>query len=879
MTMLRLFLVCALLACAREPARAALAGAEKKAFDSATQLFNLGLWDRAEAEFAEFRTKYPKSEQLSEAILHEAEAQFQQKKFLAAAALLKERQADADKLADQFLYWLAEAQFQTGNYAAAAEGFGKLTRDYSASNRKLEAAVGEAAARVKLSDWAQVTNLLGRADGVFRQAAQGLTNNATAAQGYLLLAEAQLALKHYADAEAALKQIGPGFSGELDWRRRNLLCQALRGLGRTEDLLRESAGLVTAAEAAHNRDLLSESVAFQADVLEQAGKPAEAISTLRRNLSTNAPVARQEQALARITALALAQNQYDLARETLQSYLNQFPSTPAAPIALLTLGEVNLKQYTSLPATNQSGPPVAVATNLLPVALNCFDRVITVYSNSPLVGRAQLGRGWCYWLDGRYADSAAAFDAAVKLLPVSEDLVVARFKLADSQFQQAQYGAALEQYRIALHIATNSPAANARLRPPAISQALRASLVLTDLAHAEETVRDILQLDLTARGLAITNAPGPAPAWLERFTTDFPDSEWRPQVELLIARGHEQQSAWTNVITAYDGWLARFPTNALRPQVEFQLALALARSGQETNAWNRFTNFLAQYRTNELAPRAQWWVADYAFNRGEFADAEIAFKQLFQNWKTSALADEARLMAGRAAMQWSGYPNAIEYFTGLINDTNCAPDLWSRAVLACGSALMRQAPAETNRLAGYTAAIQMFDLIPQRFPTNAAAAAAWGEIGNCQLQLAVADPRNYDAASNAYQKVIALPAADVAARSQALCGLALIAETRAEAASGDQRKTLLLRARDLYLDVALEKNLRDGETADDFWVKKSGFEALRLLEAMQGWPNQDSATVIRFCRRMQQVLPQLAARFEAIILRTQNPAPAPPQKS
>jgi len=873
MTMLRLLLVCALVALASQPAAGALAGAEKKAFDSATEAFNLGLWDRAEAEFAAFLARHPKSEQLSEAILHQAEAQFQQKKFLAAAALLKERQADADKLADQFLYWLAEAQFRTGNYAAAAEGFGKLTRDYPASNRKLEAAVGEAAARVKLSDWTQVTNLLGRADGAFRQSASGLTNNVTVAQGYLLLAEAQLALKHYADAEAALNQAGAGFSGELDWRRRNLLCQALLGLGRTEDVLRESAGLVTAAEGTHNWDLLAESVAVRADILEKAGKPAEAIVLLRRNLAPNAPVARQEQALARITALALAQDQYDLARETLQSYLNQFTNAPAVPIALLTLGEVNLKQHTSLLAASTG----AVVTNLLPVALNCFDRVITVYSNSPLVGRAQLGRGWCYWGEGRYAESASAFEAAVKLLPASEDLVVARFKLADSLFQLADYGAALEQYRVAMQIATNSPGANARLRSPALSQALRASLVLTNLANAEEIVRDILKTDLAARGLAITNEPAPAPAWLEQFTVMFPGSEWRPQVELLIARAHEQQSAWTNVIAAYDGWLTRFPTNALRPQVEFQLALALAHSGQETNAWNHFTNFLAQFRTNDLAPRAQWWVADYAFNRGEFAEAEIAFKQLFQNWKTSALADEARLMAGRAAMQWSGYPNAIEYFTGLINDTNCAPDLWSRAVLACGSALMRQAPAETNRLAGYASAVQMFELIPQRFPTNASAAAAWGEIGNCHLQLATADPRNYDAASNAYQKVITLPGADVATRSQALCGLGLIAEKLAETLNGDQRPALLLRARDLYLDVALEKNLRDGETADGYWVKEAGFRALRLLETMQGWPTQDAEAVIRFCRRMQQVLPQLAARFETVILRARSPAP--PQKS
>jgi tetratricopeptide (TPR) repeat protein len=183
-------------------------------------------------------------------------------------------------------------------------------------------------------------------------------------------------------------------------------------------------------------------------------------------------------------------------------------------------------------------------------------------------------------------------------------------------------------------------------------------------------------------------------------------------------------------------------------------------------------------------------VADNSFNRGEFADAEINFKQLFQNWKSSDLANEARMMAGRAAMQWSGYLNAIEYFTSLINDTNCPPDLWTRAVLALGNAKIR---SETNRIAGYAGAIQTFGLIPQRFPTNEVAANAWGEIGNCYFQMATLDAANYEAASNAYQKVISLPAASVAARSQALCGLGLIAEKLAESSAGDERKALLLR--------------------------------------------------------------------------------------
>ena len=95
----------------------------------------------------------------------------------------------------------------------------------------------------------------------------------------------------------------------------------------------------------------------------------------------------------------------------------------------------------------------------------------------------------------KYPESAVAFAAATQALPASEDLVVARFKLADALFQQTNYAGALENYRAALQAMTNWPAANAELRLPALYQSLRASLALTNFASAEEAVREILHSD------------------------------------------------------------------------------------------------------------------------------------------------------------------------------------------------------------------------------------------------------------------------------------------------------------------------------------------------------------------------------------------------
>jgi len=96
---------------------------EDRAYAAAVTAFQDGMWSRAETEFAQFVQKYPKSDHMAEAVLLQAEAEFKQGKLQQAIALLTARQAEAGNLADQYVYWIGEAQFQNGDFSAAAETF------------------------------------------------------------------------------------------------------------------------------------------------------------------------------------------------------------------------------------------------------------------------------------------------------------------------------------------------------------------------------------------------------------------------------------------------------------------------------------------------------------------------------------------------------------------------------------------------------------------------------------------------------------------------------------------------------------------------------------------------------------------------------------
>ena len=183
------------------------------------------------------------------------------------------------------------------------------------------------------------------------------------------------------------------------------------------------------------------------------------------------------------------------------------------------------------------------------------------------------------------------------------------------------------------------------------------------------------------------------------------------------------------------------------------------------------------------------------------------------------------MMAGRAAVGQERYADAIDHFTNLTSNPNCPSNLRVEAMFAYGGTLMLRNASETNNpSADLKLAIRVFGRIHEKFPNTGYAALAWGEIGKCYFQLATQDARHYESASNAYQQVISSPYADVAARSQAKVGLALVAEKQAELKSGEEKTALLKLARDNYLDVFHEKNLREGEIPDLYWIKEAGLE-------------------------------------------------------
>jgi TolA-binding protein len=836
---------------------------EGRDFTAAANAFQDGMWSRAEVEFAQFAEKYPESSRFAEALLLQAEADLKQGKISQAVALLTARESQAGDLADQYIYWLGEAQFQKTDYAAAAETFSRLIREFPNSNWRLDAVVNEAAALARLGQWPQVSALLLEPMGTFQQAAKANPADDRVVRGQLLLAEALLKQDKLNDAAATLhlldsQQLKP----ELGWQQMHLLCRVQLASGDLNAALASTTNLIRLAGLTGQGGLHAESVVEQAGVLERLGRAAEAMVVYQENLSTMS-AEWQRQVILKIAELAAAQRKFPEAEQSLRKFLAQFPDSPSADIAQLTLGELHLKDYVARPT---------VMTNGLQEAHTRFNQFLGAFANSALIGKAYLDRGWCFWIEGNIPESLDAFKVAARNLPPSVDLAVARFKTGDALFAQKKYAGARDNYRAVVNDFTNFPAVGETLCPQALYQMLRACLELNDVMGASNALARILKIYptsdladksvlLVGEGLTDMQQPASARALFQKFEERFPDSPLRPEVELALARTYEQESSWPLAITVYDNWVEHFATNTLLlPQVAYARAWANFQAGRETNAFLLFTNFIAQFPSNGLAPVAQWWVGDHFFNEGDFVNAERNYKYVFQNWPESSLAYPAKMNAGRAAMGRFGYSDAIEYFMSLTSDTNCPPDLDAQALFAYGGALMQKESDTNSPLANFDQAILVFKAICQLYPESEQAALAWGEIGDCYLQLT-----NYDTATGAYAQVTNSPVASVAARSQAQVGIGLVLEKRAAQATGQEQTELLQGALQNYLDVLYGKNLRDGEQADSFWMEKAGLQAASVTEALGEWPQ-----VVNVYRRLEDLLPPLHGSLEKKIANAQE---------
>jgi TolA-binding protein len=730
-----------------------------------------------------------------------------------------------------------------------------------------------------LGRYGDVVKLLREPNGTFQRSSRTRPGDKITALGKMLLAESLFRQNEFSDTAKTLEALPPeSLLPEIRWERQYLLCRLLVAEKRLPDALASSSNLLSQAAAAGSRDLVASSFSFQAGLLRQLGQLEDAAMVHTNNLSDTTPVEQRRLSFLNIIELKLAQDKIPEAAAMLDGFMLRYPQDAGADIIMLTRGELELKLYLANRSAN--GEPVESApSGLLQSAAARFDAMLATNTTGAIRGKALLNKGWCLWLGGRRSESATAFAAAVQALPYSEDLAIARFKLADAYIARNDYTNALAQYRILTNEFHSVPSVRATLFDQVLYQTLYACIALGDETGATTTLRALLDsysdstladrsLFLIGQELMKRGKPSQARERLLEFTLRFPQSRLRPEVELAIARTFVQQALWDDAIAQYGRWLDTYPTNEMRSRAAFNQAWAYYRAGQTNNALTHFTNFVAQYGYDQrLAPMAQHWVGEHYLRSGQYREAIGSFQRILENtnWQTNSATYQARLFAGLSAFSAQLWKDAHGHFYALISDDNCPPDIAAEALFALGDTFLSWDLPQTRPIDKYQQAKNAFARIPPRYTNSPIVAAAWGKIGDCYLQMASQDPKQYSEATNAYLRAMTNANASVTVRSQAECGLAASLELYGATLPPEERIAYQKAAFDHYYNILIGENLREGEYSDPIWLERAGLAASHIAEGLKQWN-----IAVGIYQRMQAALKPIAPRLEERIRRVQE---------
>ncbi|MBI3867718.1 MAG: tetratricopeptide repeat protein [Verrucomicrobia bacterium] len=869
---------------------------ETRAFEAARNAFQDRNYSVARKFFAEFVQQFPGSDRAAEAILIQARATLEQGEVESALKLLESSLPKGGRVADEYRYWMGVAHHSQGRFAAAAEQFGRLLKDHPASARRLEAAYGEARARFKLGEWSRVVELLRSPSGSFREAVKTRPKDDLATSGDLMLVEALLELRNYGEAETLARSLeGRKLTVELRWRIQQTLCRVLLESQRFPAALTQSSNAVLSARETGAPSAVAESLQIQAAILERLNQLAEAAQVYEKNLQPPTPLERQLEALLQLIRLHVARNQFNAATQRLELLLAQSAGGTNADVALITYGEIFLRQFLSAAKSEATNTTASVSTNVLNEATARFDQLLRAFPASRFTGLAHLYRGWALWSQERTSESQEAFRAALQALPFGEDQAMAQYKLAEVQFRLRDLTNAAVSFRAFIDRYAALPRIQNTLYDQALLHLIRVSFELKDGQGAAAAMEKFLSwnpnsalvdsgLLLMGRRLTLLDQPEKARDWLSKISEKSPQKD---VAELAIARSFTQEGNWPMALARYSAWLNRF-TNApdLRPRAEFNQAWATYQSGAESNAYSLFTNFVALHPTNDLAPLAQFWIGDFylrqlRYTNAEiqlYTNAEIQFRKIYQD--TNRVPDEltyqARMQEGRAAFTRQGFNNAHEIFSQIVNEKPPYQDLVARAYFALADCLMSQAAISTNAFAKYAEAGKAYQNITFLYGTNPVAPKAWGNLGNCLLQLAQLQQyaTSYQQATNAYQQAMAHPLATVADRSRAEVGLGIALRKMAENfTSPKERQPVLDLAQWHFQRVLYEKNVSNMEQPDRFWQRVAGLESGRLSESLQDWK-----AAVGTYERLKQILPQFSADMDKRIERARSDTGLPAAK-
>jgi tetratricopeptide (TPR) repeat protein len=312
---------------------------------------------------------------------------------------------------------------------------------------------------------------------------------------------------------------------------------------------------------------------------------------------------------------------------------------------------------------------------------------------------------------------------------------------------------------------------------------------------------------------------------LRNFLREFPTADrvseaWVALAELAFhATPPRVDDARKNLARAAESK----PTSAAQERADYlTIWLEDATSGNDAKVIDLAKRFIQQHETSSLVASVRMKLGEMYYRVEDFANAETQFELLVEQNPKGPFTERALFFAGEAAMA-----------SMATQSTDRALVLFDRVVHLNGelkwAARNEQAVIE-RKLGKPQDALALYDEVLNGAARPSEKREALCGKGDILFELAANEPRNYEAAIEAYDRLAADHEAPTYWRYQALFKKGLCLEKKADRAA----------ALATFYSV-LDEGTRSEKAREFFWFYKAGFNAGQLLEADAKW---DSAAAI-----------------------------------
>ncbi len=680
----------------------------------------------------------PKEKAEREAALLLTHALWGQKRYSEMLDLLSEYNGEPP-----FVYWRARAHFELKQYDQAL----KILEDGAAE--MAESVYAPSALRLK-AYMLKTTGEFEKAEAAYQQFAKDYPEHEDALFNQFDLAEILVLQKRIPEAIAAFEALVENKDPAVSQRAMLKLGHLLYTQG-AEENFEQARAILTSLAVDENARLAYRIDAFVdlAALEEKAGKMKDAETALRK-AALLSPDARQRVPLKLALArMLLRESNTAAALKTLEECRTEAPNAKVA-------AELQLEKAGAL---LQAGDFVSADA--------AYQVYLDVADDQAGLARAYLGKGLALWELGRFAESAAALDKAVKELKDPDERADALFKAGDAYYRADKFEDAEKRYRL---FVTDFPkhknAPNAlyqlglSLAPPVkmdaglVSEEQMSEALATYSTIEKDFPADPFAEKASLQSAEILLASRRWQAALDKYTqisriyTNSPavafSDHRRGRVLWDLGRYAESQRAFEKVMEEH-------PESEYLPQASYMRGFCLYVQGQVDEAVKTCKGFIDKYPDSEWRPEVMFWLAERYFNEGNYPESEPMFLRIAEEYKGHKLAPRALYWAGRAAAAQSNYVKAVERYSEVAKNYP-ESDVLPQTRFAQGDAL--------SELGEFSRAILAFEEIIKKYPESHLVNGAWGRKGDCQFSLGVDEPARYTEAMHSYQAILDRPATD-----------------------------------------------------------------------------------------------------------------------